>query len=60
MLKEVETLKKLDHPNIIKIIEYYDEKCLFIVFELCTGGELLEKIINSDKGYCESEVAFYI
>ena len=44
-LKEISILKKLDHPNIIKIYEYYNtERKLFIVSELCTGGELFDRI----------------
>lgn len=40
--------KRLDHPNIIKLFEVYeDEKNLYLVMELCTGGELFERIIKS-------------
>ena len=42
---EVTILQKLDHPNIIKIFEFYeDDRFFYIVTELCTGGELFEKI----------------
>ena len=35
----------LDHPNIIKVYEYYNTKRkLFIISELCTGGELFDRI----------------
>jgi len=34
-------LKQLDHPNIIKLIDIFeDEKYLFLVIELMEGGEL--------------------
>lgn len=47
ILKETELLKKLDHPNIIKIYEFYNTKRkLFIISELCTGGELFDRIIE--------------
>jgi calcium-dependent protein kinase len=37
----VEILKNLDHPNIVKAIETFDYKHqLFIVLELCSGGDL--------------------
>jgi calcium-dependent protein kinase len=37
----------IDHPNLIKYYEAYeDEKYIHIVMELCTGGDLLEKIMN--------------
>ena len=49
-LNEIEILQKLDHPNIIKLYETFeDEKNIFIVTEMCTGGELFDKII--DKGH---------
>jgi len=47
LINEVEILKRLDHPNIIKIYEFYhDEKYFYIVTELCTGGELFKKIMK--------------
>jgi len=50
LLQEVEILRKLDHPNILKINEVIeDAKCYHIITELCTGGELLEKIIERKK-----------
>ena len=42
-LKEIQVLKELEHPNIIKIFEYYiDDKYHYIITELLTGGELYE------------------
>ena len=52
--KEIEVLKKLDHPNIIKVYEFYtSEKYIFIINELCTGGELFDKIVEN-KYFSES------
>jgi calcium-dependent protein kinase len=43
--QEIEILKKLDHPNILKLYEIFeDEKRFYLVTELCTGGELFEQI----------------
>jgi calcium-dependent protein kinase len=37
----------MDHPNIIKIIEYFYEKPdFYIITELCTGGEVFDKIMK--------------
>ena len=39
---EIEILKQIDHPNIVKLFEVYEEKehwCL--VMELMEGGDLL-------------------
>ena len=42
---EVEILKKLVHPNIMQIFEFYeDKKYFYIICELCEGGELFDKI----------------
>ena len=45
---EIEILKKMDHPNIIRILEYFeDEKRLYIIMEKCEGGELYAHILKS-------------
>jgi len=45
--KEINILKNLDHPNIIKVYEFYSsEKYVYIINELCTGGELFDKIVD--------------
>ena len=55
--REIETLSDVDHPNIIKYYETYnDEKYFHIVMEYCTGGELLERIIQKTT-YTEKEAA---
>ena len=45
LLNEIDILKKLDHPNILKLYEFFqDQKRYFLVTELCNGGELFDKI----------------
>lgn len=42
--REIAVLKKLDHPNIVKLIEVLDdplEDSLYLVFELVQQGEVL-------------------
>ena len=47
MYLEVEILKKLIHPNIMQIFEFYeDKKNFYIITEICDGGELFEQIVN--------------
>ena len=42
---EMNILKKMDHPNIIKIYEIFEEKLrIYIVTEYCRGGDLFERI----------------
>ena len=44
---ETEILKGLDHPNIIRIIEVIEDTFkINIIFELCKGGELFDRIIE--------------
>jgi hypothetical protein len=45
LLKEIEILKKLDHPNIVKLYETLEsEDTLFLIMELCHGGDLFDRI----------------
>lgn len=45
--QQIEVLKCLDHPNILKFYEAYkDSKNYYIVTELCTGGELFDIIMQ--------------
>ena len=42
---EIKILSILDHPNIVRLFEVFeDDKYFYLLIELCTGGELLEKI----------------
>jgi calcium-dependent protein kinase len=44
---ELDLLSIVDHPNIIKLHEIYeDEKYLHLVLDLCRGGDLYDYILN--------------
>jgi len=46
---EIYALKTLDHPHIIKLYEIYkDEENIYLVQELCTGGELFDYIVEQE------------
>jgi len=48
--REVSIMKKVNHPNILKLHEIYeDETRVFIVMELVDGSELFDRIV--DKGF---------
>mmetsp|Transcript_65300 Transcript_65300/g.181580 ORF Transcript_65300/g.181580 Transcript_65300/m.181580 type:complete len:503 (+) Transcript_65300:93-1601(+) len=46
--QEIAIMKMMDHPNIIKLYESFeDRKNIYLVMELCTGGELFDRIIEA-------------
>jgi calcium/calmodulin-dependent protein kinase I len=54
---EVEILSQIDHPNIVKLHEIFDEKNRFsMVMEIMTGGELFDRIVEKEH-YSEKEAA---
>ena len=59
-IKEVEILKLLDHPNIIRVFEFFeDEWYYYIVMEHCGGGELFDEILKQ-KQFSEFEAAHIV
>jgi len=45
---EAQMMKHLDHPHIVKLHETFeDERNLYLCMELCDGGELMDKIMES-------------
>jgi len=47
-MQEISIMKAMDHPNIIKLFETFeDRKQIFLVMELCKGGELFDRIIEA-------------
>ena len=46
--RELDILSELDHPNILKVIEVYeDEKYVHIVTEYCCGGDLFDNLVRA-------------
>lgn len=46
---EIGILEKVDHPNILRLIKHYDEDDkVFLVTELCEGGDLFNRISERD------------
>ena len=56
---EINILRMMDHPNILKLFEFYsNQKEFSIVTELCPLGELFDQII--DKGPFDEKYSAYI
>ena len=52
---EIEVLKALDHPNIIKLFDCYQDKSYFyMVEEYCSGGDLFD-YIQKEKFFTEKK-----
>jgi len=46
--QEIALMKIMDHPNIIKLYETFeDHRNIYLIMELCSGGELFDKIIEA-------------
>jgi len=50
VMKEIQTLKEVSHPNIVKIFEIFKtDKKLFLVMEYVRGKELFDFIVSKNK-----------
>ncbi|CAD8061384.1 unnamed protein product [Paramecium sonneborni] len=60
LLEETSILMDIDHPNIVKLYEMYqDDNSYFLISEYCDGGELFEKI-KVVQILTEKEIASYM
>jgi calcium-dependent protein kinase len=47
--QEIIILQTLDHPNVLKLYEYFeDKKNVYLITEICRGGELFDRIIENE------------
>jgi calcium-dependent protein kinase len=58
---EINVMIQMDHPNIIKLYEVYeDNRYIYLIMEECSGGELFDRIIdrlNNKNMFTEKEAA---
>jgi len=56
---EIAIMKEVDHPNIVKLREvFFGSRTVYLVMDLCQGGELFEELTVSHKrGFDEPHAA---
>jgi calcium-dependent protein kinase len=53
--EEIQFMADLDHPNILRLNEYFETNdVIYLVLDLCRGGELLDRL-HEQKGHHYSE-----
>ena len=56
-ISEISILKNMDHPNILKLLEVYqDDARYYVVTEVCRGGELFDEIVKR-KSFSEKDAS---
>jgi serine/threonine protein kinase len=59
--REITIMQQVDHPHIIRLYDVYEnEKNIFLVTELCTGGELYDRVVDktlSNEHFSEYDAA---
>lgn len=62
-ITEIKLLKSLDHQNIVKLLEIYEDNLnIYLIMEECLGGELFDYISSSTKSgklISEFEASFF-
>ena len=57
---EIDILKKLSHPNIVRIYEFYESaNCFYLINEYCDEGELYNYINKSTLNEQQLAIIFY-
>ena len=52
LLREIALLAQCDHPNIVRIVGSAEDKnYVYMALEICTGGALLDSLMNSKAHY---------
>ena len=64
IMTEIGILQELDHPNIVRYMETFEEpRFIYIVMESCSGGELFDSrdiILKNGKSFTERQSCLII
>lgn len=56
--EEIKCMAYLDHPNILRMHEYFETKeVIYLILELCLGGELLDRLHHQQGHHYSEKVA---
>lgn len=59
VLNEVKVLYRLDHPNVLKFLNWYETgRHIWVIVEYCTGGNLLQ-LLKQDRHLPEPSVVVF-
>ena len=59
IINEINILMKMDHPNIVKIFEFYNSKThYYLITEYCSGGCLFDLIIKNNGPFAEIQASY--
>ncbi|XP_035824070.1 calcium/calmodulin-dependent protein kinase type 1-like, partial [Aplysia californica] len=57
---EISVLRRLSHPNIVRLVDVFEDKThVYLVMELVTGGELFDRIVEKGS-YTEKDASHLI
>ena len=61
MAREIGVLEYVNHPNIVKLFDVYENgNEIHLVMEYLPGGELFDRISSNEDGYSENNAAHII
>lgn len=60
LVQEIRIHKALDHDNIVKFVNFVEDKdFVYIILEMCSNRSLL-RMIRTRKHICEAELRYYL
>lgn len=48
LFKEIQILSEVSHPNIVKLIEVFEDQQFYLIFELMKGGTLSQTVAENE------------